>query len=77
MDRSLAVPDGPVHGDVTLRWDSTHRIRYELRYRLTEVSVVSAAGLDLAERAAVAWPSVAAFGSWSARCRPICRSRWW
>ena len=36
----VAVPDGPVHGDVTLRWDQP-TASLELRYRLTEVSVAS------------------------------------
>jgi hypothetical protein len=38
--QALAVPDGPVHSQVTLRWDSpTQQLR--LRYRLTQVSVAS------------------------------------
>ena len=37
----LAGPDGPVRGEVTLRWDSpTSSLR--LRYRLTQVSIASA-----------------------------------
>ena len=38
--QALAVPDGPVRNEVTLRWDSpTQQLR--LRYRLTQVSVAS------------------------------------
>ena len=38
--QALAVPDGPVRSQVTLRWDSpTQQLR--LRYRLTQVSVAS------------------------------------
>ena len=38
--QALAVPDGPVHSQVTLRWNSpTQQLR--LRYRLTQVSVAS------------------------------------
>ena len=51
---SLAVPDGPVRSEVTLRWDSpTQQLR--LRYRLTQVSVAS--------RPAKAGRTVAALGS--------------
>jgi hypothetical protein len=52
--QALAVPDGPVRNEVTLRWDSpTQQLR--LRYRLTQVSVTS--------RPAKAGRTVAALGS--------------
>ena len=52
--QAVAVPDGPVRSEVTLRWSSPAR-QLQLRYRLTQVSVAS--------RPAKAGRTVAAFGS--------------
>ena len=52
--QAVAVPDGPVRSEVTLRWGSPTR-QLQLRYRLTQVSLTS--------RPAKAGRSVAAFGS--------------
>jgi hypothetical protein len=52
--RAVAVPDGPVRSEVTLRWDSPTR-QVQLRYRLTQVS--------LASRPAKAGRTLAALGS--------------
>jgi hypothetical protein len=52
--QALAVPDGPVRNEVTLRWDSPTQ-QLQLRYRLTQVSVAS--------RPAKAGRTVAALGS--------------
>ncbi len=52
--QALAVPDGPVRTEVTLRWDSPTQ-QLQLRYRLTQVSVAS--------RPAKAGRTVAALGS--------------
>ena len=52
--QTVAVPDGPVRSEVTLRWGSPTR-QLQLRYRLTQVSLTS--------RPAKAGRSVAALGS--------------
>ena len=52
--QALPVPDGPVRGEVTVRWDDP-TAALELRYRLTQVSVAS--------RPAKAGRTLAAFGS--------------
>jgi hypothetical protein len=60
----LAVPDGPIHAALTLRWGSpTQQLR--LSYRLSDVSVASAArpGLDPSARAMAGRRAVAAFAS--------------
>jgi hypothetical protein len=58
------VPDGPLHSEVTMRWDSPTQ-QLQLRYRLTEVSVASATrpGLGPSARAGAGRRTVAAFGS--------------
>jgi hypothetical protein len=58
------LPDGPLHSEVTMRWDSPTR-KLQLRYRLTEVSVASATrpGLGTSARAGTGRRTVAAFGS--------------
>jgi hypothetical protein len=62
--QALAVPDGPIRTEVTLRWGSPTR-QLQLRYRLTDVSVASATrpGLDPSARARAGRRTVAAFGS--------------
>lgn len=58
------VPNGPLHSEVTMRWDSPTQ-QLQLRYRLTEVSVASATrpGLGTSARAGAGRRTVAAFGS--------------
>ena len=62
--QTLAVPDGPIHTEVTLRWGSPTQ-QLQLRYRLTDVSVASATrpGLGPSARARAGRRTVAAFGS--------------
>ena len=62
--QALAVPDGPIRTEVTLRWAAPTQ-QLQLRYRLTGVSVASATrpGLDPSARARAGRRTVAAFGS--------------
>lgn len=62
--QALAVPDGPIRTEVTLRWGSPTQ-QLQLRYRLTDVSVASATrpGLGSSARARAGRRAVATFGS--------------